>query len=85
MGEGQNQMIKRSGPIRLPHDQRPFWLLVALAIMLLVCVSITAVQAASPLRVAGTLQRDLGALRAQLESIDPWHATAAPQAVALQR
>ena len=62
----------RSRPLHVSEHQRPFWLLVALAIMLLVCVSITVAQAASPLRLTGTLQRDLAALRVQLEQIDPW-------------
>jgi hypothetical protein len=64
-------MIFRSRPLPADGHQRPFWLLVALAIMLLVCVSITVAQAASPLRLASTLQRDIGALRVQLEQIDP--------------
>ena len=51
--------------------ERPFWLTVALAVMLLVSVSITVAQAANPLRLASDLKRDLGALRAQLELIDP--------------
>lgn len=62
----------QSRPLHVSEHQRPFWLLVALAIMLLVCVSITVAQAASPIRLAGTLQRDLAALRIQLEQIDPW-------------
>lgn len=75
-------MMFRSRPLSLSEHQRPFWLLVALAIMLLVGVSITMAQAASPLRLAGTLQRDLGALRAQLEQIDPWQDEAKRQTVA---
>ena len=66
-------MMFRSRPLHLSEHQRPFWLLVALAIMLLVSVSVTIAQAASPLRLAGTLKRDLGALRVQLELIEPWH------------
>jgi hypothetical protein len=62
----------QSRPLHLSEPQRPFWLLVALAIMLLVCVSITVAEAASPIRLTGTLQRDLAALRVQLEQIDPW-------------
>jgi hypothetical protein len=75
-------MIFRARPLQLSEHGRPFWLLVALAIMLLVCVSITFAQAASPLRLAGTLQRDLGALRAQLEQIDPWQSAAERRTVA---
>jgi hypothetical protein len=61
----------QSGRLRYSEHQRPFWLLVALAIMLLALVSITVAQAASPTRLVGTLQRDLGAIRAQLEQIEP--------------
>jgi hypothetical protein len=71
-----------AGPLRFSEHQRPFWLLVALAIMLLVSVSTTVVQAANPARLVGTLQRDLGALRAQLEQLDPWHGDSGQQTVA---
>jgi len=71
-----------SGPLRFSEHQRPFWLLVAIAIMLLVSVSITVAQAASPARLVGNLQRDLGALRAQLEQLDPWQSDGGQQAVA---
>jgi hypothetical protein len=65
-------MMFQSTPLHIFERQRPFWLLVALAIMLLVCVSITVAEAASPIRLAGTLQRNLAALRVQLEQIEPW-------------
>jgi hypothetical protein len=58
-------MLKCSG------HQRPFWLTVALSVMLLVSVSITIAHAANPTRLAYDLKRDLGALRVQLELIDP--------------
>ena len=67
-----------SGPLRFSEHQRPFWLLVAIAIMLLVSVA----QAASPARLVGNLQRDLGALRAQLEQLDPWHGDSGHRTVA---
>lgn len=51
--------------------QRSFWLTVALSVMLLVSVSITIAHAANPTRLAYDLKRDLGALRVQLELIDP--------------
>ena len=75
-------MMFRIGPPRVSEHQRPFWLLVALAIMLLVSISVTVAHAASPSRLAGTLQRDLTALRAQLEQIDPWHAESERRTVA---
>jgi hypothetical protein len=59
--------------LRFSGHQRPFWLLVALAVMLLISVSITVAQADSPTRLVEILQRDLGALRVQLEQIDPRH------------
>lgn len=71
-----------SGPLRFSEHQRPFWLLVALAIMLLVSVSTTVAQAANPARLAGNLQRDLGALRAQLEQLDPRPGDSGQQTVA---
>ncbi len=62
--------------------QRPFWLTVALSVMLLVSVSITVAQAANPARLAHEIRRDLGALRAQLELIDPSARDAGRQMVA---
>ena len=75
-------MMFHSSPLRFSEHQRPFWLLVALAIMLLVSVSVTVAEAASPARLAGNLQRDLGALRAQLEQIDPWASESGRRTVA---
>jgi hypothetical protein len=69
-------MLKCSG------HQRPFWLTVALAVMLLVSVSITIAHAANPTRLAYDLKRDLGALRVQLELIDPSDRDATEQTVA---
>jgi hypothetical protein len=54
--------------LRCSGHQRPFWLTVALAVMLLVSVSMAQ---ASPARLAADLRRDLDALRVQLEQIDP--------------
>ena len=62
--------------------QRPFWLTVALSVMLLVSVSITVAQAANPARLGNEIRRDLGALRAQLELIDPSERDAGRQTVA---
>jgi hypothetical protein len=62
--------------------RRPFWLTVALSVMLLVSVSITMAQAANPARLAHELRRDFGALRAQLELIDPAERDAGRQTVA---
>ena len=61
--------------------RRPFWLTVALSVMLLVSVSITVAQAANPARLAHELKRDFGALRAQLELIDPSERDAGRQTV----
>jgi hypothetical protein len=66
-------MMFYSRALRFSGHQRPFWLLVALAVMLLISVSITVAQAASPTRLVEILRRDLGALRVQLEQIDPRH------------
>jgi hypothetical protein len=69
-------MFKCSG------HQRPFWLTVALAVMLLVSVSITIAHAANPIRLAYDLKRDLGALRVQLETLDPFERDPARQTIA---
>jgi hypothetical protein len=60
-----------SAILKCSEHQRPFWLTVALSVMLLVWASMTIAQAANPVRVATDLRRDLGALRVQLEVIDP--------------
>jgi hypothetical protein len=71
-----------SAILKCSEHQRPFWLTVALSIMLLASVSITIAQAAHPSRLAYDLKRDLAALRAQLELIDPWDRDAERQSVA---
>jgi hypothetical protein len=55
------------------HD-RPFWLLAALAVVLLVSVSTTMANTASALASIDGLRRDLSAVRAQLERADPLEA-----------
>jgi hypothetical protein len=71
-----------SAILKCSEHQRPFWLTVALSIMLLASVSITIAQAAHPSRLAYDLKRDFGALRAQLELIEPWDGAAGRQSVA---
>jgi hypothetical protein len=71
-----------SAILKRSQHRRPFWLTVALSVMLLVSVSITMAQAANPVRLAHELRRDLGALRAQLELIDPSARDAGRQTVA---
>jgi hypothetical protein len=60
-----------SAILKCSGHQRPFWLTVALSVMLLVSVSITIAHAANPIRLAADLGRDLGAMRVQLEVIGP--------------
>jgi hypothetical protein len=60
-----------SAILKCSGHQRPFWLTVALSVMLLVSVSITIAHAANPIRLAADLRRDLGAMRVQLEVIGP--------------
>jgi hypothetical protein len=60
-----------SALLKCSEHQRPFWLTVALSVLLLASVSITIAHAADPARLAHGLKRDFGALRAQLEQIDP--------------
>ena len=50
-----------SAILKRSEHRRPFWLTVALSVMLLVSVSITMAQAANPARLAHELKRDLGA------------------------
>jgi hypothetical protein len=71
-----------SAILKCSEHQRPFWLTVALSILLLASVSITIAHAAHPTRLAYDLKRDLAALRAQLELIDPWARETARQTVA---
>jgi len=59
-----------SAMLKCSEHQRPFWLTVALSVLLLVSVSITIAHAANPVRLASDLRRDLGALRLQLELVD---------------
>ena len=70
-----------SALLRCSEHQRPFWLTVALSVLLLASVSITIAHAADPTRLAHGLKRDFGALRAQLE-IDPSGKEAGGQSVA---
>ena len=71
-----------SALLKCSEHQRPFWLTVALSVLLLASVSITMAHAADPTRLAHGLKRDFGALRAQLEQIDPSEEEAVGQTVA---
>ena len=71
-----------SAMLKCSEHQRPFWLTVALSILLLASISITIAHAADPARLAYGIKRDLGALRAQLEQIDPQAQEAGGQTVA---
>jgi hypothetical protein len=71
-----------SAILKCSEHQRPFWLIVALSVLLLASVSITIAHAAHPSRLAYDLKRDLGALRAQLELVDPSERDAGRQTVA---
>lgn len=57
--------------LRFSEHERPFWLLAALAVVMLAGVSTTIANAASAPSLVDGLQRDLGAVRAQLEGLDP--------------
>jgi hypothetical protein len=70
-----------SAILKCSEHQRPFWLTVALSVLLLVWASMTIAHAANPIRVATDLRRDLGALRVQLEVIDPSEGEAARQTI----
>lgn len=66
--------------LRGSERDRPFWLLAALAVVMLVGVSTTIANAASAPGLVDGLRRDLGAIRAQLERIDPEPGPAAREA-----
>jgi type II secretory pathway component PulJ len=68
--------------LRHAHHGRPFWLLAALAVALLVSVSTTMASTASALALVEGLQRDLSAVRAQLERADPGALGVGQQSVA---
>jgi hypothetical protein len=63
------------------HD-RTFLLIAAFAVVLLASISTTMASNASPLPLIDGLQRDLGAIRAQLERADPAPFEAGRQSVA---
>jgi hypothetical protein len=78
----QVKVMFGSALLKCSEHQRPFWLTVALSVLLLASVSITIAHAADPTRLAHGLKRDFGALRAQLEEIDPSEKDAGGQSVA---
>jgi hypothetical protein len=78
----QVKVMFGSALLKCSEHQRPFWLTVALSVLLLASVSITIAHAADPTRLAHGLRRDFGALRAQLEQIDPADRKAGGQTVA---
>jgi hypothetical protein len=78
----QVRVMFGSALLKCSEHQRPFWLTVALSVLLLASVSITIAHAADPTRLAHGLKRDFGALRAQLEQIDPWEQEAGGETVA---
>lgn len=57
--------------MRASEHERPLLLLAAFAVVLLASISTTMATTASALSLIDGLQRDLGAVRAQLERIDP--------------
>lgn len=69
-------------PSRESEHDRVFLLLAAIAVVLLTSVSTTMASNAGPLPLIDGLQRDLGAIRAQLERADPGPLDASQQSVA---
>jgi hypothetical protein len=69
-------------PFRASEHDRVFLLLVAFAVVLLASISTTMASNALPLPLIDGLQRDLGAIRAQLERADPAPFEAGQQSVA---
>lgn len=69
--DGHDLIMFGSRRLNYSEHGRPFWLLVAIAVTLLVSVSTTISQAATTLSLLQGLKRDVGAIRAQLEQADP--------------
>lgn len=72
----------RFRPLRFPDCKRPFWLLVALAVALLINVSTSAAPERSAAALVTLLGRDLGALRVHIEELVSEGASPAPPMVA---
>jgi type II secretory pathway component PulJ len=68
--------------LRASEREGSFLLLAAFAVVLLASISTTTASNASPLPLIDALQRDLGAIRAQLERADPAPLEAGQQSVA---
>jgi hypothetical protein len=69
--DGHGLIMFGSRCLNYSEHGRPFWLLVAIAVTLLVNVSTTISQAATAVSLVQGLKRDVGAIRAQLEQADP--------------
>lgn len=72
----------RLRPLRFPDCKRPFWLLVALAVAVLINVSTHAAPERSAASLVALLGRDLGALRVHIEELVSEGASPAPPMVA---
>jgi len=72
----------RLRPLRFPDCKRPFWLLVALAVAVLLNVSTNAAPERSVASLLTLLGRDLGALRVHVEELMTESASPAPPMVA---
>jgi type II secretory pathway component PulJ len=69
-------------PFRASEYERPLLLLAAFAVVLLASISTTMASSASALSLIDGLQRDLSAVRAQLERADPATSEEGQQSVA---
>jgi type II secretory pathway component PulJ len=67
---------------RTSEHERPLLLLVAFAVVLLASISTTVAASVSALSLINELQRDLGAVHAQLERVDPGAVETGQQSVA---
>ncbi len=75
----QGQAMFGCQRFRLSRPQRPWRPVAAFALAL--AASIVTAAAADPVALIGSLERDLGALQAQLEQIDPEPGAGAPRTV----
>jgi hypothetical protein len=80
--DGSGAAMFRPRSLRASEHQGPLLLLAAFAVVLLVSISTTMATSVSALSLIDGVRRDLGAVRAQLERVDPAPLEAGQQSVA---
>lgn len=80
--DGSGAAMFKPRPLRASEHDRPLLLLAAFAVVLLANISMTMATSVSALSLIDGLRRDFGAVRAQLERVDPAPLEAGQQSVA---